>query len=161
MPPVRLLKRQRRRRVNNASAASAIQANASTESLPLTLPYPHRTVLATPSVSTSADRSFSADDRDHVASVGGRRRLVSTAFPSVPPAALDKVESFTYARAVSAAAHSTGGMNGGKPDSSYAPSLVVHSKYRSSSPRYPGGSKSVAHDIKSDSPCLFTLRCPT
>lgn len=126
MPPVRLLKRRRRRRFNNASAPSAIQAHASTESLPRTLSNPHRTVLAIPSVSTAADRSFSLDDRDRVASVGGRRPLVSTVFPSVHPVALDEMDSFMYARAVSAAASSTGGVDGGKPDSPYASSLVVH-----------------------------------
>ena len=126
MPPVRLLQRRRRRRRNTASAAPSIQTHASTESLPLTSSYPHRTVLAVPSVYTSADRSFSFNDRGRVASVGGRRPLVSTAFSSVQPAALDEVESFAYARAVSAAANNAGGVDGGKPDSLHALSLVVH-----------------------------------
>ncbi len=80
-----------------------------------------------PLASTSADRSFSVDDRDHVASAGGMSSLVSTAFPSVQfPVVTDGVDTVMYARAVSAAAaNRTGGADGGKHVAHTAPPLVV------------------------------------
>lgn len=150
--------RQRRRRVDNASAAAATRAHASTEDLPLTSSYPHRTALVVPSALASADRSFSVDDRDRVVRVGENLSLVSTAFPSVQfPAVPDDVDAFTYACAASAVANRTGRADGGKPDTPCAP-FSSALKYHYSSHRYYGRSKSVAHYVKSDSPWLSTFR---
>ena len=122
MRSIRRSQRQRRRRVDNASAAAAIRAHTTTEGLSLTSYYPHRNALVVPSGLASADRSFSVDDRDRVVRVGESRPLVSTALPSVQlPAVPDEVDTLAYARAASAAANRAGGADGGKPDSSYAP----------------------------------------